>query len=250
MFLDSLVSDAAWQAQYGLNVNGEPIPFEIIEESIRATHPFAVFQLRAMLSVSYFEKTIYELPEAEVTAENILRLADEIEQDIQGGFSGRPLLSVPHLVSDEASCYYHGYTLAEMSVHQTRAYYKTKYGYIVDNPQVGPTITKAYWEAGNSRPFLELVREFTGKPLSAEDWVDELKENVDDKVAREKKEYEESLLNTGTSSNENVDLNMTVKFVDGDVVIADSSKLEGGILHACKDFEAFIAARIAAAAAK
>ena len=94
------------------------------------------------------------------------------------------------------------------------------------------------------------MREFTGKPLSAEDWVDELKENVDDKVAREKKEYEESLLNTGTSSNENVDLNMTVKFVDGDVVIADSSKLEGGILHACKDFEAFIAARIAAAAAK
>ena len=38
----------------------------------------------------------------------------------QGGLSARPLLSVPHLLSDEASCYYHGYVLAEMAVHQTR----------------------------------------------------------------------------------------------------------------------------------
>ena len=250
MFLDSLVSDAAWRAKYGLNNKGEPIPFEIIEEDVRATHPFAVFQLRAMLSVSYFEKALYELPEEDVTMENILKLADEIEQDIQGGFSARPLLSVPHLVSDEASCYYHGYTLAEMSVHQTRAFFKTKYGYIVDNPEVGPTITKAYWEFGNSRPFLELVHDFTGKPLSADDWVGALKESVDDKVAREKKEYDDALATTGASSNDNIDLNMKVKFVDGDVVIADSSNLEGGILHACKDFEAFIAARVTAAAAK
>ena len=30
--------------------------------------------------------------------------------------AARPLLSVPHIISDEASCYYHGYVLAEMSV--------------------------------------------------------------------------------------------------------------------------------------
>lgn len=249
MFLDSLVSDAAWRAKYGLSENGDPIPFEIIEEEIRATHPFAVFQLRAMLSVSYFEKALYELPEEQVTAENILKLADEYEVKIQGGFSARPLLSVPHLVSDEASCYYHGYTLAEMSVYQTRAFYKKKYGYIVDNPEVGPTITKAYWEAGNSRPFLDLVKDLTGRPLSADDWIDALKESVDDKVEREKKEYDEAL-SEAVSSNNNVDLNMTVKFVDGDKVIADSSTFEGGILDACKEFEAFVAARVAAAAAK
>jgi len=247
MFLDSLVSDAAWRAIYGLSEKGEPIPFEIIEEEIRATHPFAVFQLRAMLSVSYFEKALYELPEEDVTAEAILKLADKVELEIQGGYSARPLLSVPHLVSDEASCYYHGYTLAEMSVYQTRAFYKKKYGYIVDNPEVGPTITKAYWEAGNSRPFLDLVKDLTGKPLSADDWIDALKESVDDKVKREKKEYEEAL-SKGASSNDNVDLNMTVKFVDGDKVIADSSTFKGGILDACKEFEAFVAARVAAAA--
>ena len=111
MFLDSLVQDAAWRAKYARNAAGEPLPWELVEEEIRATHPFAVLQLRAMLSVSYFEKAIYELPENQVTAIKIQELADEIEKDIQGGLGARPLLSVPHLVSDEASCYYQGYTL-------------------------------------------------------------------------------------------------------------------------------------------
>ena len=60
----------------------------------------------------------------------------QVEKDIQGGPSGRPLLSVPHILSDESSCYYHGYVLAEMSVHQTRKYFLDKYSNIVDNPEV------------------------------------------------------------------------------------------------------------------
>ena len=56
MFLDSLVGDAAWRAKYAKNLDGKSIPFDIIEEEIKSTHPFAVFGLRAMLSVSYFEK--------------------------------------------------------------------------------------------------------------------------------------------------------------------------------------------------
>jgi hypothetical protein len=218
MFLDSLVGDAAWRAKYALNMKGSPIPFGIIEEEIRATHPFQVFQLRYMLSVSYFEKALYELPEKEVTAETILKLADKIEHDIQGGLGARPLLSVPHLVSDEASCYYHGYTLAEMSVHQTRDFFKERDGYIVDNPKVGPTITKGYWES------------------------------VDGKVKREKVEYDVSLAkDSDAASSSSVDLDMTVLFVDGDEVIADSSKVSGGILAACKLFEAYVGTRTASA---
>jgi hypothetical protein len=112
MFLDSLVGDAAWRARYARNTSDDPIPFNVIEEEIRSTHPFAVFQLRSMLAVSYFEKAMYELPEDQVTAEKLLALADEIELKIQGGLSPRPLLSVPHLISDEASCYYQGYTVS------------------------------------------------------------------------------------------------------------------------------------------
>jgi oligoendopeptidase F len=243
MFLDSLVSDAAWRAKYALDVDGNPIPFEIIEEEIRATHAFSVFQLRAMLSVSYLEKAIYELPEDQVTAEKIQALADEVELKIQGGFASRPLLAVPHIVSDEASCYYQGYTLAEMSVHQTRAFFKSKYGYIVDNPEVGPTLSTAYWECGNSRPFLEIVKDLTGKDLTGESWTDALKEPIEDKIAREKKEYE-AAIEEESCENDDIDLNMTVRFVDGDTLISDSSTL--GLLGACQEFEKFVAARVAA----
>lgn len=250
MFLDSLVGDAAWRAKYARNLEGEPIPFELIEEGIRATHPFAVFQLRAMLSVSYFEKALYELDENEVTAEKIQSLADEIELKVQGGFSARPLLSVPHIVSDEASCYYQGYTLAEMSVHQTRDFFKERDGFIVDNPKVGPTLAAAYWECGNSLPFLDIVKELTGKELSGVSWTTALKETVNDKVAREKKEYDEAISKLEKAVEcDGVDLDMTVRFVDGDTLISDSSKASGGLLGACKEFEQFVAGRVASAAA-
>jgi oligoendopeptidase F len=109
MFLDALVDDAAWRAKYALDKDGKPIPFELIEEEIRATHPFNVRRLRDMLSVAYFEKALYELAVEQVTADQIQKLAHDIEKKIQGGLGPRPLLSVPHIISDEASCYYHAY---------------------------------------------------------------------------------------------------------------------------------------------
>jgi hypothetical protein len=64
-----------------------------------------------MLAVPYFEKALYELPDEEVTPERIVSLADDVECSIQGGLGPRPLLSVPHILSDESSAYYHGYVL-------------------------------------------------------------------------------------------------------------------------------------------
>lgn len=244
MFLDSLVGDAAWRAKYARDLEGKPIPFEIHEEKIRSTFPFEVFQLRAMIAVSYFEKALYELSDEEITSEKVQALADEIEHKIQGGLSPRPLLSIPHLISDEASCYYQGYTLAEMSVHQTREYFKQKYGYIVDNPNIGPTLTKAYWECGNSLPFLQLVNDLTGKELSGEAWVAALQQDLEEHIAEEKKEYDEMIKKCeNEEKSDDIDLSMTIKFIDGDEVIADSSS--SGLLGACKQFEQFVAARTA-----
>jgi hypothetical protein len=59
-----------------------------------------------------------------------------VQAKVQGGLCSRPLLSVPHILADESSCYYHGYVLAEMSVHQTRDHFVEKLGGIVDNQQV------------------------------------------------------------------------------------------------------------------
>ena len=52
-------------------------------------------------------------------------------------------MSVPHILADESSAYYHAYVLAEMSVHQTRAHFKRKYGTLVDNDKVSAHCTAA-----------------------------------------------------------------------------------------------------------
>lgn len=246
MFLDSLVDDADWRALYARDRDGAPMPFALIEEAITETAPFEVFTLRNMIAVPYFEKALYELPEAEVTTERIRSLADEVEKFITGGLNGRPLLSVPHIMSDESSCYYHGYVLAEMSVHQTRDYFLKKYGFLTDNANIGPELTEAYWRCGNSEMFLDLVEKLTGKPLDADAWVKEINTEVAVKVKEAKESYEKAVAKSGGSAGgaevEKADLgslNMVVRMVHGDEVIADSEK-DGGIEAAANKFEEYV----------
>jgi len=79
MFLASLAGDAAWLGRYAVSRAGERVPWALVERSLRATHPYAVFAVRGMLSVPFFEKALYELPEARVTPEEVLALADATE---------------------------------------------------------------------------------------------------------------------------------------------------------------------------
>lgn len=253
MFLDSLVGDSEWLVKYAVSRDNERMPFSLVEESIRETHPFAVFDLRRLILVPFFEKALYELPEADMTADRVQALADEIEQKIYGaaaqdgpaGTSPRPVLSVPHIMADEASCYYHGYVLAEMSVHQTRDYFLKKYNQLTDNPKIGPELTDAYWKCGNSEMFLDLVAGLTGKPLTADAWVAELEESIDAKVAASKLKYAEMEATLGAeASNKDADLaslNMVVRCVHGDEVIADSRDL-GSIEAVSAKFEEYVAA--------
>ncbi|KAH8069072.1 peptidase [Aureococcus anophagefferens] len=143
-----------------------------------------------MLSVPYFEKALYEMADEDLTAASVAALADAVEEDIEGGLGPRPLLSVPHLLSDEASCYYHGYVLAEMAVHQTRAFVEKRDGFLVDNPKIGPTLTDAFWRPGNTEPFLDLVEQCTGAPLSGDAWVAALGVPLDELLASEKAAYD------------------------------------------------------------
>ena len=50
-----------------------------------------------------------------MTPEEVLALAERTEVDLEGGLSPRPLMSVPHPLSGESCCYYHG------AVHQAVA---------------------------------------------------------------------------------------------------------------------------------
>lgn len=236
MFLDSLVGDAAWRGRYAKDREGNPLPWALHKQAIEATHPYSVFTLRAMIAVPYFEKALYELKDDEINPETIQALADRIEHEIQGGFAARPLLSVPHIISDEASCYYHGYVLAEMSVYQTREYFLNR-GSIVDNKAVGEALTRSYWRPGNSEMFLDLVHKLTGKPLSGDPWIEALNENLETLLAKEEKEYTAAL--AAPPIDEEVNLNMRVLIKDGDELIADSDQ-DGGFMGVCKTFEAFV----------
>eukprot|EP00959_Pyramimonas_sp_CCMP1952_P061873 1292944-Pyramimonas_sp.AAC.1 len=59
---------------------GNAAPWELLEEDLRSRHPYAVFALRRMLSVPYFERALYELPEEELCSERIQELAAEVEE--------------------------------------------------------------------------------------------------------------------------------------------------------------------------
>jgi len=250
MFLDSLVGDAAWRCKYAISREGAALPFALHEEDVRAKHPYEVLTLRGMLAVPYFEKALYEMDELDLSATSVLALADRIEHKIQGGLGGRPLLSVPHLLSDEASCYYHGYVLAEMAVHQTRAFLTKRDGTLVDNPKVGPTLRDAYWRPGNSEPFLGLVATLTGEPLSGDAWVAMLEQDVEQLLAEERSAYDAATkAKAATTACTSVDLDMRIKIVDGDAVIADTEAQGGNFLETCAKFEEFVRARKAAAVA-
>ena len=214
-----------------------------------------------MLAVPYFEKRLYELPDAEVTAERILSLADEVERDVELGASPRPLLSVPHPLSDESSAYYHGYVLAEMAVHQTRAALAEKFtsGSVaarVDDPRVGAALCEGYWLPGNTVPYLDLVKKVTGKALSADAWVSVLEEPLEEKLAKEKAAFEEGVAKgpkfasleekkegggggSSSSSSSVVDLGARVVVVHGDEKVADSD-VDGGLAGVDAAFRAWI----------
>jgi len=240
MFLDSLCGDAAWLGRYARDRSGSPVPWELLERSIREKHPYEVFMLRGMIAVPYFEKALYELPEAELTGENIARIADEIEVRIQGGLAGRPLLSVPHITSDESSCYYHGYVFAEMAVHQTRAHFHGKYGDIVDNAEIGPELLRNYWLQGSGDPgFLKMVEDLTGKPLSHDSWVSGMSKETEAVVQDEKVEYAKAVEAAPVGASGEIDLGMHAIFVHGNEVISDSEQ-EHGYVAACAKFKTWV----------
>ncbi|MCA9751967.1 MAG: peptidase M3 [Gemmatimonadetes bacterium] len=192
MFCDEMLGDADWRARYALDASGRSMPFDVIEREIRSTQPFEAQAIRQMLIICYAERAVYETPDADLTPERILRILRETEARIAGlpGGSPRPVLSVPHLLSWEASAYYHGYVLARMAVHQTRAHFRRKYGHLLDNPAIGRDLSEIYWRPGNSRGFLDLVAEMTGEPFSADALVEEVSRPADHAVKQARQDYE------------------------------------------------------------
>lgn len=94
----------------------------------------------------------------------------------------------------------------------------------------------------------DLVLGLTGKELSGEAWVSVLERDIPDHLEKERKAYQASLdeaKKSGEVKEEEPDLNMTIRFVDGDILISDSSENQKGVLNACSEFETYVLKKIA-----
>lgn len=191
MFVDSLLHDGDWQARYAFDLHGTVLPTTLMEKTIQKEQPFKAWGIRAMLTVCYVEKALYEMSESSLTAENVLSTIREIAREMQFiNGAPRPILAVPHLLSGESSAYYHGYVLAEMAVHQTRDHLLERYGYLTENRAIGEELKEGYWRPGNSVAFLDLVESMTGSPLSPRSLVQEATRGVDEAIDELRKQQE------------------------------------------------------------
>ncbi len=169
MFMDTMASSIEWCMRYAKNAAGEAYPFSHFEKKLRALHPLYPLELMGIIYVVFFEKEIYECKN--LTKNFVLKTARKVYQkyfDRTG--ESISILNVPHIYSWESSAYYHGYGLAELGVHQWREYFLKKYGYIVDNPNVGREITKM-WSYASMYPAKKLVKMATGKKLGPEAFI-------------------------------------------------------------------------------
>ncbi|MFO7287437.1 MAG: M3 family metallopeptidase [Gammaproteobacteria bacterium] len=246
MFMDSLLGDADWRTRYARDAQGNPMPLELIEEAIRDRQPFRGWDVRAMLTIPFAERALYELPERELAPERVLDTFRKIERELQGLSAGiRPVLAVPHLLAAESSAYYHAYILAEMAVEQTRRYFLERDGYLTDNPRIGPDLAKHYWAPGNAARFDETLVALTGEPLSPDALVDACNLSTDDAISKARAAVRGAASRPAPSGK--VELDATIRVVHGRDTVATT---EGGDFErAAADFAAFIRRLEAEAAA-
>ncbi len=235
MFCDSLLNDADWLKQYAKDAHNQPVPDNIIKSMVDARQPFRAYAERSILVVPYFERALYLLAEEALTIESITKLARDTEKRILGlEASPRPLMAVPHLLSDESACSYQGYLLANMAVYQTRAYFTEKFGYLTDNPEIGPLLAKHYWHDGNHVNHNTTIQRLTGEGFNAKFLADEC--NLTAEQAWKLEEQKMRAL----ASRERADissLDADIRIVDGEKELANNSQSDESM---CQQFEQYI----------
>jgi oligoendopeptidase F len=240
MFCDSLLNDADWLKRYAHNAQGESIPDELIHARIQTTQPFAAFSERSTLVVPYFERALYQLSDEQLTPEGVLALARATELRILGVAVGpRPLLAIPHLLNQESAAAYHGYLLAHMAVYQTRAYFARTYGFLTDNPAIGPALAEHYWARGNSISHNDTLLSLTGEPFNAKYLADHCNQTIEEAWAEAQANMVAAAQRAYPPATA-PDLDATIRIVHGAERIADNSQSDQSM---CQQFEHWVEQR-------
>jgi Zn-dependent oligopeptidase len=220
MFTDSILSSIEWRMRYAKTSDGKQYPFDLYERKVNQLQPLAPLDMMGLMMVVYFEKALYE--DKNLTKDKIIKYAQKTYlKYTDRSVASSTLLEVPHIYSWESSCSYHGYGLAELALTQWRQYFYKKYGYIVDNPNVGKEMKKV-WVLAASKTFPEFVKLATSKKLSAKPYVDSITATVSKKlkVAKERIKRLEKV----KQNNNKINLKATIKMVHGKKVIATNKK--------------------------
>jgi hypothetical protein len=220
MFLDTVSSSIEWKTRYAKNAEGEAYPFELYERKVQKIYPLIATDLMGIIFVADYEREIYET--VDLTEEKVLEIAkrmfakyfDRSEESVY-------VLSIPHIYSSDSSGAYHGYGLAELSLAQWRDYFYDKYGYIVDNREVGKEMTKV-WKLGSSKTFKEFVKIATGKPLTADAYIRSVTKSLPDMLVDAKRKM--LIMEQVSEYIKPVKLNAKIQMVHGKKLICDNKK--------------------------
>ena len=148
----------------------------------------------------------------------------------------RPLLAIPHLLNQESSAAYHGYLLANMAVYQTRAYFERTYGYLTDNPAIGPALSQHYWARGNSVSHNDTLLSLTGEPFNAKYLADSCNQTVEEAWAQAQATMAAAAARTYPPAPA-PDLDATIRIVHGAELIADNRESDQAM---CQQFERWV----------
>jgi oligoendopeptidase F len=239
MFCESVLGDADWLIRYAKKIDGSPMPPELIRKRIEASQPFRAYNDRMILVVPYFERALYALGDAEMRPDRILEMAREAERRILGAESSRPLLAIPHLLNQESAASYHGYLLAEMAVYQTRAWFLEKYGYIADNPSIGPLLAEKYWAPGNSMTHDQILRNLTGEGFNPRYLAEACNATPEEAWAAARESMAEAA-EREYATDYPASLDADLRIVHGKECYADNSVSEEIM---CEDFARYVAAQ-------
>ena len=215
-----MLSSIEWTTRYAKNAAGETYPMSLFEKELKKLHRLSPLGMNGISSVMNFERKVYE--EKNLTQTKLKNISRKISKKYSSSrIESYRFLSVPHIYTWESSCSYQGYGLAQIALSQWREYFYKKYGYIVDNKNVGKEMKKM-WSHGSALPFPECVKLATGKKLSPDSYIravtaslPAVKRRVNQKIDRLKKVK----AHTGP-----IMLNAKIRMVHGKKVVATNNK--------------------------
>jgi hypothetical protein len=220
MFLDDLSGSVEWRNRYAKNKEGKTYPFDLFERKVKKFSFLTPLDFMGILWMANFEREIYEAKK--LTPKKVIEIAKKTAKKYSGkSVDSLDLLNAVHIYSWDSICSYHGYGLAQLALSQWRKYFYDKYGYIVDNPNVGREMRKV-WELGSSKTYKEMVVLATGKPISAKAYLESITRSASKtlKVAKERIARLEKV----KPFKGKVKLNAKIRLVHGKKEIANNKK--------------------------